>query len=79
MLRSSGVEETAPPKWCVAGGVDAGRAMKGIDFEAGVVGDDDCAGRMAGVIDGLQTGVSLEGGLVFERRGDLVETGERKD
>ena len=48
-----------------AGGADAGCSVEGVDFEAGVVGDDDFAGGVAGVVDGLVAGIAFEGGLVF--------------
>ena len=50
--------------------------MEGVDFEAGVVGDDDLAGGMVGVVDGLEAGVAFEGGLVFGGGGDVGEVGE---
>ena len=49
----------------VAGGADAGCSVEGVDFEAGVVGDDDFAGGVVGVVDGLEAGVAFEGGFVF--------------
>jgi hypothetical protein len=59
-----------------AGGADAGMAVEGVDFEAGVVGYDDVAGCVAGVVDGLEAGVAFEGGLVFGGGGDLYEVGQ---
>ena len=55
-----------------AGGADAGGSVEGVDFEAGVVGDDDFAGGVVGVVDGFEAGVAFEGGLVFGGGGDLV-------
>ncbi len=60
----------------VAGGADAGCSVESVDFEAGVVGDDDFVGGVVGVVDGLDAGVALEGGLVFGGGGDLFEAGE---
>jgi hypothetical protein len=45
----------------VAGGADAGGAVEGVDFEAGVVGDDDFVGGVVGVVDGFEAGVAFEG------------------
>src|SRR5260370_1789785 len=59
-----------------AGGADAGGSVEGVDFEAGVVGDDDRAGGVAGVVDGFVAGVAFEGGFVFGWGLDLVEVGE---
>ena len=55
-----------------AGGADAGGSVEGVDFEAGVVGDDDFAGGVAGVVDGFVAGVAFEGGFVFVGGGDFV-------
>ena len=62
-----------------AGGADAGRAVEGVDLEAGVVGDDDFAGSVVGVVDGFEAGVAFEGGFVFGWGGDLFEVGEWGD
>ena len=55
----------------VAGGADAGGSVEGVDFEAGVVGDDDLAGGVVGVVDGFEAGVAFEGGFVFGGGGDF--------
>ncbi len=60
----------------VAGGADAGGSVEGVDFEAGVVGDDDLVGGVVGVVDGLEAGVAFEGGFVFGGGGDFFEVGE---
>lgn len=60
----------------VAGRADSGCAVESVDFEAGVVGDDDGAGSEVGVIDGLGSSVAFEGGFVFGGRGDFFEVGE---
>ena len=60
----------------VTGGADAGGSVEGVDFEAGVVGDDDLAGSVVGVVEGFQVSVAFEGGFVFGWGGDLVEVGE---
>src|SRR5260370_14347985 len=54
-----------------AGGADSGCAVEGVGFEAGVVGEDDLAGSVAGVVDGFEAGVAFEGGLVFVGGGDF--------
>ena len=59
-----------------AGGADAGSAGEDIDFEAGVVGNDKCAGSEAAVIGGLDGGVGLKRCAVFLGRGDCFECGE---
>ena len=61
------------------GGADAGRAAEGIDFEAGVVGEDKLARGAAGVVAGLESGVGGEGGAVFFRGGNGGETGQGLD
>jgi len=60
-----------------AGGADAGRSVESVYFEAGVVGDDDLARGVAGVVDGFEAGVAFEGGFVFGWRGDFLYAGER--
>jgi hypothetical protein len=63
-----------------AGGADPGLTVEGVDFEAGVVGYDDLAGGVVGVVDGFEAGVAFEGGFVFGGGGDLFyarEWGER--
>ena len=60
-----------------AGGADAGCSVEGVHFEAGVVGYDDLAGGVVGVVEGFEAGVAFEGGFVFGWGGDLVEVGER--
>ena len=63
----------------VAGRTDAGCSVEGVDFEAGVVGDDDLAGCVTGVIDGLEAGIAFEGGLVFSWGRDLLYAGELRE
>ena len=58
-----------------AGGADAGCSVEGVDFEAGVVGDDDLAGCVAGVVDGFEAGVAFEGGFVFGGGRDFFYAG----
>jgi hypothetical protein len=64
----------------VAGGEDAGGAVEGVDFEAGVVGEDEGAGR-EGFIggEGFDGGVGFEGIAVFDGRGDFGVGGEVGD
>ena len=63
----------------VAGRADARFSVEGVHFEAGVVGDDDLAGCVTGVIDGLEARVAFEGGLVFSWSRDLLYAGERRE
>jgi hypothetical protein len=63
----------------VAGGADAGCSIEGVDFEAGVVGDDDFAGSVMGVVDGFEAGVAFEGGFVFGGSGDFFYAGEWRE
>jgi hypothetical protein len=60
----------------VSGGADAGGSVESVYFEAGVVGDDDVAGRVVGVVDRFEAGVAFEGGFVFRRCGDLLYAGQ---
>ena len=53
--------------------------MEGVDFEAGVVGEDEEVGRLLGVEDGFKAGVAGEAGGVFVGREDEGEVGERED
>ena len=53
-----------------AGAADAGCAVEGGDFEAGVVGEDEEVGGAEGVVDGFEAGVEFEGGFVLGRSGD---------
>jgi len=62
--------------FCITRGADAER-RGGVDLETGIVGEDGVSWRVERVIDGFGEGVALEGGLVFGRRGDGGETGER--
>ena len=62
--------------FCVAGGADTGGKVEGVDFEAGVVGQDDLAGCVGSVVEGLEAGVAGEGGLVFFWGGDVLEVGQ---
>jgi hypothetical protein len=50
--------------------------VEGVDFEAGVVGEDVAVG-VAAVVLGFEAGIAGEGGLVFFGSGDGVEVGER--
>jgi hypothetical protein len=59
----------------VARGADARCTIESIDFEAGVVGDDDLAGGVVGVVDSFEAGVALEGGFVFGWGGDIFYAG----
>jgi hypothetical protein len=63
----------------VAGGADAGCSVEGVDFEAGVVGEDEEAGCVCGVVEGLGARVGLEGGGVLGWGGDGGERGEGRD
>lgn len=58
----------------VAGGMHAGGAAEGVDFEAGVVGDDEAARQKTGGGEGFQCGVFLEGAAGFVD-GRLVREG----
>ena len=62
----------------VAGGADAGGSVEGVDFEAGVVGDDDLVGGVEGVVDGFEAGVAFEGGFVSSggAGGSVYRTGK---
>lgn len=62
----------------VAGGADAWFAVEGIDFEAGVVGED-AALDVEAVVLGFETGIASEGGLIFFGSGDGWEVGQRLD
>ena len=62
-----------------AGGADAGRAVEGIDFEAGVVCQHQHAGGEAGVVDGFERGVGGERGAIFFRGGNGGEGGQGID
>ena len=59
------------------GGAHSGSAGEGVDFEAGVVGDDEIAGCELGVVDGLERCVLCKGEAGFFRGGDGPEVGER--
>ena len=61
---------------CKARGADAGSAGQGVDFEAGVVGDDKLARCELGVVDGFDCGVFGEGLAIFFGRLDFIEIGE---
>jgi hypothetical protein len=63
----------------VAGGADAGCSVEDVDFEAGVVGEDDFSGRELGVVDGLEAGVAFEGWFVFGGWGNFTEAREGFD
>jgi hypothetical protein len=55
----------------VTSGTDAGSAVKGVYFQAGVVRDDDFAGGAVRVVDSFEASVAFEGGLVFRGGGDF--------
>jgi hypothetical protein len=50
---------------CIPCRVHTGSAIQGIDFEPGIVGDDDFSRRIAAVLFGLLAGVLLKCGAVF--------------
>ena len=62
-----------------AGAAYTGGVVEGGYFEAGVVGEDEEARGVEGVVDGLGAGVGLEGGLVLGRGGNGGEAGEGFD
>ena len=62
-----------------SGRADTGRTVERIDFEAGVVCEDELAGGEAGVVDGFECGVGGEGEAVFLRSGDGRESGQGFD
>ena len=64
------------PKRSTSDTADAGCSVEGVDFEAGVVGDDDFSGDVVGVVDGFEAGVACEGGFVFGWGGDFFQVGE---
>jgi hypothetical protein len=55
-----------------AGGADPGSTVEGVDFEARVIGEDDLAGGVVGVVDGFEASVAFEGGFVFGGGGDFL-------
>ena len=61
-----------------ARGAYAGFASQGVDFEAGIVGEDESRGEAAVVLR-LETGVAGEGRFILGRRGDFVEIRQRRD
>ena len=56
-----------------------GAPRERVDFEAGVVGEDQLAGEVTGVIDGFEGGVGGEGGAVLFGGGDFIQVWERID
>lgn len=65
---------------CVSGGVDAGGAVEGIDFDTGVIGEDEgIGGEDGGCGEGFDGGVGFEGVAVFDGGGDLGVGGEVGD
>ncbi len=63
----------------VAGGVDAGRTVQGIDFKPRVVGDDGCFGHGLAGGEGFDGGIFVEGGSGFLRGLKLGEGGQVHD
>ena len=63
----------------ITGAADAGCAFQAGDLEAGVVGNNELPGSVAGIVDGLGPGVRLKGGFIFGRRGNLGQAGQRLD
>jgi len=61
-----------------ARGAYAGFASQGVDFEAGIVGEDESRGEAAVVLR-LETSVAGEGRFILGRRGDFVEIRQRRD
>jgi hypothetical protein len=72
VAHSAGME-IIPGVVSVAGGADARLVGERGDFEAGVVGEDEQAGRRERVSAGLEFSVAHEGGRVFD---GLRESGE---
>src|SRR5580704_4865483 len=62
-----------------AGGADPGGSVEGVDFEAGVVGEDDFTGCVVGVVACFFDGVALKGGLVFWWGGSFFQVGEWRE
>jgi secondary thiamine-phosphate synthase enzyme len=63
----------------VAGGADAGCSVEGVDLEAGVVGENDRAGRVGRIGKGFDAGVTFEGEFIFGGGRDGGEAGEGFD
>jgi len=61
----------------VARGMDAGRALQSVDFEAGIVGDDELARNGTTVGLSFLAGILLEGGAVFDNQGQGGEIRDR--
>lgn len=61
---------------CEAGRTHAGSTAECIDFEAGIISEDDFCGCEAGVMDGLEDGVFFEGDSGFLGSGNGGEYGE---
>jgi hypothetical protein len=59
-----------------AGGAYAGVATEGVDFEAGIVGEDEAVGGEEGVGAGLDLGIAHEGVGVFDGLGHFVDAGK---
>ncbi len=63
----------------IASRAHAGRAVERIDFEAGVVGNDQFAGRETRVVDSLGGCIGEEGVAVFFGSRELLDAGKRFD
>jgi hypothetical protein len=61
------------------GRAHAGSAGEGVNFETGVVGENELAGEELGVIDGFEAGVLGEGFAVFLWWFDAIEIRERNN
>ena len=61
------------------GGANAGRSVEGVDFEAGVIGEDEVIRCETGVVDSLEGSVGPEGGAAFFRGGNGDQAGQRFD
>ena len=64
---------------CVSSGAHSRRSIESVDLKAGVVGDDEQAGRETGVVGGLHAGVAGEGGFVLGWGRHLGQSRERLD
>ena len=59
---------------CESGRTDSGRAVQGVYFETGVIGEDEFARRKLGVVDGLDGGVRGERVAVLFGSFDVRQT-----
>jgi len=62
-----------------AGRAHSWRAGEGVDFKAGVVGENELAGQIPGIVNGFERGVFGKGFAVFFGRVDVGEIGEGID